>query len=122
MRRSTLPPNLTLIPRTDTAKRQASSPILFTPSGEQKQEIFDKHFGKCYLKVGDKVCFKKPRRNKIRGTIDHIETDVRKIYWSEGGETPRYIRVRIEKIDKETGIAYGHEHVWTTQNKLLFGV
>jgi hypothetical protein len=101
-------------------KARASSPVL-TTRGETRQECFDRHYSKCIFKVGDRITFKKPKRNKVRGTIEYIEIDVDKMHWSEGGEVPRYVKVKVDLVNKETGLVYGFNTVWTTQNKILYG-
>jgi hypothetical protein len=89
-------------------------------AGESKYGCFQRHLARCLFKVGDKVVFKKPKRNKIRGVVEHIETNISRIYWSEGGSSPRYIRVKIEQIDKATG-EIKPTYVWACESRLLFG-
>lgn len=90
------------------------------PRNETREECFARHFAKSIFKLGDRVAFKKPRRNKIRGNIIGIETDVTKMHWSEGGAVPRFLRVKVDKIDKASGEIYGYEIVWTSPNKLMW--
>jgi hypothetical protein len=88
--------------------------------GEPRSESFKRHFERCLFKPGDEVVFKKPKRNKIRGVVEYIENDINKIFWSEGGGSPRYIKVKIETVDKTTG-EIKSLHMWTCENRLLWG-
>lgn len=90
------------------------------PRNETREECFARHFAKNIYKLGDRVAFKKPRRNKIRGSIIGVETDVNKMHWSEGGAVPRFLRVKVDKIDKSSGEIYGYDIVWTSPNKLMW--
>lgn len=94
-------------------------PIILKPN-ESRQQCFERHRARCFLRQGDRVVFKKPKRNRIYGVVDHIETDIGKMFWTQGGETPRYIRVAINKVDKATGEILGYDYVWTTESKITF--
>ena len=72
------------------------------------------------FRVGDKVKFKKPRRNPIYGEILHIETIPEKVQWSHGGLVPLNISVQVDKIDSTTGVIYGTELMKVSDKKLLF--
>lgn len=71
------------------------------------------------VKEGDKVRFKKPKTKPLYGVVDYIEKDIRKMYWTEG-EKPRYIRVAIDNIEKDTGEIKGYNYVWVRERDLLF--
>ena len=87
---------------------------------ETKEESFRRHYAKLFLRVGDTVTFKKPRskRNRIRGVVEYIETDISKMHWSSGGMVPHYIKVKVTVKDKQ-GNEESHQ-VWTCQNKLVY--
>lgn len=95
-------------------------PHIEATTGETRQQCFMRHYNRCVYKVGDNVVFKRPKRNKLRGVVDHIETDISKMFWSDGGKQPRYIRVAMEYIDRETG-EIKPTHVWVCESKLLMG-
>lgn len=71
------------------------------------------------MKPGDRIRFKKPKRKPLYGTVDHIESDIAKMYWAEGATVPRYIRVRVDVPDKQTG-EIKPTFVWTTESKIIF--
>lgn len=70
--------------------------------GETQLDCFNRHRKRCIFKVGDSVRFKKPRKNPIRGVIEHIEEDLSKVTWSNGGTVPNYISIRVNTINKRT--------------------
>lgn len=67
-----------------------------------KQEILNRHLNKCYMKVGDRIALKKPKRPRIRGTLLHAEDDANKVVWQ--GNQPKFLTVELDVIDKTTGI------------------
>lgn len=95
-------------------------PQHITPANQEtREECFQRHYSRCVYKVGDEVAFKKPKRNRIRGRIDYIETDIKKMFWSDGGQQPRYIRVAVEYTDHEGKPQIGH--MWACESKLVMG-
>jgi hypothetical protein len=64
-----------------------------TPS---KEYILKQQLNKCFMKVGDRVKFKKPKRNAIYGKIVHIEEDYEKVIWIRGGLVPANIHIECE--------------------------
>lgn len=68
-------------------------------------------------KVGDEVQFKKPKRNKPRGVVEHIETDHKLVEHWGAGNTPRYIKVAVSVVDRQTGEITTMK-VWTTESKI----
>jgi len=46
-----------------------------------KEEILARQLKKTFVKVGDTVRLKKPKKNPIYGIITHIETDYTKVHW-----------------------------------------
>lgn len=52
---------------------------------------------RCFLKEGDKIVFKKPRKNKVTGTVVHIERDLDKVIWGSKDRIPFYISVATER-------------------------
>jgi hypothetical protein len=91
-----------------------------TKSSETKQECFERHFTRCFLKTGDRVRFKKPKKRPIYGVVDHVETDISKMFWSESSDVPKYIRISIDLVDKSTGEITGYEYVWTAESKIIY--
>lgn len=71
---------------------------------DSKEAIFERHSKKCYFKTGDMVVFKKPRRNKVIGTITHIEEDFTKVSWMNGGNTPAILTVQLADKGNQKGI------------------
>ena len=59
-------------------------------------DILAHHLKRNTFKVGDKVVFKKPKRNRTYGVITNIETDPEKVTWIKGRTIPSYISVRSE--------------------------
>jgi signal peptidase I len=86
---------------------------------EDQQSSFDRHFARCFLTAGDRVVFKKPKKKRIYGTVEHVETDLTKVFFSDAN-VPRYIRVRIDKINQSTGEIVGQDHVWVNESKVNF--
>ena len=84
-----------------------------------KEEILRRNVGRCHIKVGDYVRFKKPKRNPVYGTVVAIEDDPEKVHWVRGGLTPMNVVVDVIKNDKETGAPYGTERVRTNFRKLM---
>jgi hypothetical protein len=101
---------------------QVKPPHIDVTTGRSQEQILTHRLSRNLFKVGDRVAFKKPKRNKIRGTIDHIAFDVKECFWTDGGTVPRYIRVAIPEIDKDTGEILKVIHVWTSENKLTWGI
>lgn len=50
-----------------------------------------------WFAVGDRVKFKKPKRNPWYGTIVDIERDWTKVTWTQGGLCPNFITLQIER-------------------------
>lgn len=72
-----------------------------------KQNILERHIQKCYMKEGDRIRLKKPKRNPLFGTIIEAATDPSKIKWR--ADIPLFITVELEKVDPKTGVVYGTE-------------
>lgn len=84
-----------------------------------KSEILSKYLERNDFFVGDRVKFKKPRRNPVKGTVLHIETDPEKVVWSHGGFVPMFIVLSVDKVDKNTGLIYGYDKVKTNSRKIM---
>lgn len=41
--------------------------------------------------------FKKPRRNRVYGTITHIEEEAGLCTWTHKGEVPNYITIKLDE-------------------------
>jgi hypothetical protein len=91
IRANPIPPQKTLSKKYDTTSEKG------------KIEALRKKLLKCPFEVGDKVAFKKPRRNAIRGIIIHIEKDASQCNWQHGA--PQYIVVDGGK----SGVLATHE-------------
>ena len=82
---------------------QSQQPRLVSSKGESslftKEEILIRHLTKCIFQVGDMVCFKRPKKNPVYGTIEEVRTDPDKIYWTHGGVSPCFLIVRTETGD-----------------------
>ncbi len=63
-----------------------------------KQHILQSQLERCFFKIGDKVKFKKPRRNPIYGTITHIEECWDLVTWTHGGMLPNNISINVEGV------------------------
>lgn len=75
-----------------------------TPRVEKPiNEILEHHLKRNTFKVGDKVVFKKPKRNKVYGIISEIQTDPEKVTWTRGNTVPNYISVTAELVSKTNG-------------------
>lgn len=61
-----------------------------------KLEIMEKQLNNCHFKVGDRVRFKKPKRNPVYGSITHIEECWDLVTWTHGGLIPCNISITIE--------------------------
>jgi len=83
-----------------------------------KQTVLSSYLAKCPFMVGDKVKFKKPRRNPVTGIVLHIENEPENVTWSHGGFVPMFIVLSVDKIDKATGLVYGYDRVKTTTRKI----
>lgn len=84
------------------------------------QKILDANLSKCFMKEGDKVKFKKPKRNPVYGTIVKIQDKLSEVTWSSAGAVPMNVIVEVDKVDPETRIVYGKERVKTNVKKLVF--
>lgn len=71
---------------------------------DSKESIFERHLGKCFFKAGDEVQFKKPRRNKVVGTVMHVENDFSKVTWTNGGRVPAIVTVKIADKGAQKGV------------------
>lgn len=72
-----------------------------------KKAILGRHINKCYMRVGDRIRLKKPKKNPLYGTLVECIEDVDKVVWR--GNTPLFLVVDLEKIDRKTGVVYGAE-------------
>ena len=63
---------------------------------ENKKLKLEHHLGRCFVKEGDRICFKRPKRKRAYGRIKHIERDIDKVTWTKGGLLPFYITVEME--------------------------
>lgn len=66
-----------------------------------KSAILDRALSKMWFAVGDRVKFKKPKRNPWYGTIVDIERDWTKVTWTQGGLCPNFITLQMEKGPNE---------------------
>lgn len=71
---------------------------------DSKETIFNNHLSKCFFSIGDEVQFKKPRRNKVVGTVMHIENEFSKVTWTNGGRVPAIITVKIADKVHQKGL------------------
>lgn len=76
-------------------KRQVPPYIQLKNDFDTKPAIFERHLNTCHFAVGDEVQFKKPQRNKVLGTIMHIESDITKVSWINSGRIPALITIKI---------------------------
>lgn len=86
-----------------SARRKAmlALPKPSEPTYLTRQEILNRHLGKCFFKIGDRATLKKPKKPRLRGTIVAVEEDAEKAQWS--GNQPKFITMEIEKVEKSTG-------------------
>jgi hypothetical protein len=89
-------------------------------SDDELRTILDNNLKKNYFNIGERVKFKKPRRNPVYGTIVDIQSDIKQVTWTQGGTVPMNIVVEIEKVDPDLNMVYGTERVKTNVKKLLF--
>lgn len=73
-------------------------------------ENFARHRRRCYLKPGDYVRFKRPKRGAPKGKVDYIEEDIDKVFWDSTGTQPLYIRLKMD--DGQT--------IWVCENKIIW--
>jgi hypothetical protein len=59
-------------------------------------EILANHLTKSMFITGDRVVFKKPKRNQMYGVITHIEKELDNTRWSSFGSEPQNITVVLE--------------------------
>jgi len=85
---------------------------------EARQVILKRELGKSHLKIGDKVRFKKPRRNPIKGIIKDILSDMKDVKWGPGS-CPLNVVVEVDKVDVKSRISYGKEIIHTNMKKLI---
>ncbi len=85
-----------------------------------KEELLKRNITKTWFVVGDKVKFKKPRRNPTYGTITRIEENPALVRWSRSDMVPLNITVAVDKVDLKSKIKYGTEFIDTNVKKLLF--
>jgi hypothetical protein len=78
-----------------------------------RPQILARHLARCIFNVGDKVKFKKPKRNPAYGYIARIDNDFSKITWAHGGLTPMFIHVDVIKGNTL-------ERVKTNDKKLIY--
>jgi hypothetical protein len=86
------------------------------PTLENKKAKLEHHLSRCMLKHGDRVCFKKPKKKRVYGTVLNIERDIDKVTWTKGGLLPFYISVELEIRGKDNDI----QIVKTYESKLRF--
>lgn len=84
-----------------------------------QQMILGRHLNKCFLKVGDRVRFKRPKRNPLYGTVVHAEEDAGKCEW-RNQTIPLFLTVDVDKVDKDTGVRYATEKVRCGLKQLMF--
>lgn len=84
-----------------------------------KKAILGRHLNKCFLKVGDRVRFKKPKRKPIYGTLIHAEEDPMKVEWRNQGTIPLFLTVEVDKVNRH-GEIYGTEKQRVGVKQLLF--
>jgi hypothetical protein len=65
-----------------------------------REAIFRRHLASCPFKIGDKVKYKKPKRNPPQGTIIDIVTDFKDVVWTPNGASPMFILVKKEGSNK----------------------
>lgn len=88
-------------PKAAPRKENSTDPFL------SKQSILGRHITKCFFKPGDRIRLKKPKRNPVYGTLVDCIDDADKVEWR--GNTPLFLVVDLEKVDKQTGVVYGAE-------------
>lgn len=85
-----------------------------------KQMILNRHLNKSFFTIGDRVRFKKPKRNPRYGTLVHCEEDAGKCEWRNNGTVPLFLTIDVDKVDKDTGVRYGTEKVRAGVKQLMF--
>lgn len=68
-----------------------------------REAIYKRHMANCSFKIGDKVRFKKPKRNAPTGTIIDIVTEFKDVKWTPNGASPMFIIIQQEVLNKATG-------------------
>ena len=81
---------------------------------KEKEIVLRANLDKNYFNVGDKVKFKKPRRNPLTGVIVAIQDKLSEVTWVNGGTTPMNIVVEVARNSGMT------ERVKTNVKKLLY--
>lgn len=105
------------IPKHKERTKPAHIPVNVPPS--TRRQILEDQLKRCIFKVGDRVKFKKPRRNPVYGEITAIDDDVDNVTFSSGG-VPMNIHVKIPLRDKANGLQYGYQIVRTNMKKLMW--
>lgn len=85
-----------------------------------KEEILKRNLDKCWFVAGDRVKFKKPRRNPIYGTVVEVVDDPNRVQWAKGDLVPMNIVLDLEKVDHATGVISSTARVKTNVKKLCF--
>ena len=81
---------------------------------KEKEIVLRANLDKNYFNVGDKVKFKKPRRNPLTGVIVAIQDKLSEVTWVNGGTTPMNI---VVEVTRNSGMT---ERVKTNVKKLLY--
>lgn len=81
---------------------------------EEKKLVLRANLIKNFFNVGDKVKFKKPRRNPLTGVVVAIQSEMSEVTWVNGGTTPMNIVVEVARNSGTT------ERVKTNVKKLLY--
>lgn len=99
-------------------KTAGVTPVSNDESYLGKPAILGRHLNKCYLKIGDRIRMKKPKRPIRYGTLVAAEDNPSKVKWR--GETPLFLTVELEKVDRKTGAIYGTESLQVGIKQILF--
>lgn len=83
-----------------------------------KEHILSRQLAKCNLNIGDRVKFRKPKRNSVYGTLAGVITDFKDVKWSRG-VVPNCLEILVEKKDRKTNIVYGLERVFTSPKQVV---
>jgi hypothetical protein len=83
----------------------------------EQQALFNKHYCRFWGNVGDLVVFKRPKRNKPKWRVIHIEQNCDDVTWTNGGTIPNYIKLETYVRDKSGEIK--RLECKTCENKLM---
>ena len=85
-----------------------------------KGEILERNLAATIFKVGDRVRFKKPRRNPVYATVVGIQSDALEITWT-ADDVPMNILLEVEKRTPiNNGMMVTKERVKTNVKKLIW--